>query len=192
MRGGRREGVTRIGNGEANGVMNCASGDFIVANEPREDGKACGVGAGPGIGALLVGEQIPDGSGAGVPGSGLRIRAVEFVEETSGGVEDEDVAITGTGIGVALDGRGERDGHGTGVALAAVRGVIDGDERLRGIDHRVGDADGGALILPSAEIGVQADGCADEVDYVGGVGINGSGGNVFVPEIVGRKRNEAV
>src|SRR5580704_1274522 len=147
MGGGRCESVTGIGHGETNGVVDCAAGDFIVANEAREDREACGVGAGPGVGTLLVGEKIPDGSRTSVPGSGLRIGAEEFVEEASGSVEDEDVAITGSRIGVALDGRGERDGHGPDVALAAVGSVIDGDERLRGIDYRVGNADGGALIL---------------------------------------------
>jgi len=69
-------------NGEANGMFDGAGGDFVVANEAGKDGQAGGVGAGPGVGALLVGEEIPDGAGARIPLRGLRIRTVEFVEKT--------------------------------------------------------------------------------------------------------------
>ena len=167
-------------------------GDFVVANEAGKDGQAGGVGAGPGVGALLVGEEIPDGAGARIPLRGLRIRTVEFVEKTIGAVEDENVAIAGAGIRVTLNGSGERDGHGTEIALGAIGGVVDGNEGLRGVDDGVGDTHRGTVIQTGAEIGMQANGIADEVEDVGRVGIDGRGRDVFVPEIVGRERKEAV
>jgi len=169
-----------------------AGGDFVVANEAGKDGQAGGVGAGPGVGALLVGEEIPDGAGARIPLRGLRIRTVEFVEKTIGAVEDENVAIAGAGIRVTLNGSGERDGHGTEIALGAIGGVVDGNEGLRGVDDGVGDTHRGTVIQTGAEIGMQANGIADEVEDVGRVGIDGRGRDVFVPEIVGRERKEAV
>jgi len=108
-----------------------------------------------------------------------------------GFVEDENVAIAGAGIGVAFDGSGERNGHGAGVGLAAIGLVVDGNERLGGIDNRVGNAHVRAVVFPLAEIGMDADARADVVDNGGGIGIDGSGGNILVPEIVRRKWNEA-
>src|SRR5262249_45586826 len=54
---------------KTNRVIDGTGGDFVVANQSGKDGEACGVGAGPGVGALLVGEEIPDGAGIGIPGS---------------------------------------------------------------------------------------------------------------------------
>jgi hypothetical protein len=134
---------------------------------------------------LLVGEEIPDGAGICVPGSGLRVGTVEFVEKAVGVVENEDVAIAGAGIGVALDGSGERNGHGAGVGFATVGGVVDGNERLRAVDDGVGNAQVGTVVFAGTEVGMNADGGADVVDDVGGIGIDGRGRNVFVPEVVG-------
>jgi hypothetical protein len=192
VRGGRNESRGCALNREANSVLDGAGGDFVVANEAGEDGEAGGVGAGPGVRALLVGEKIPNGAGAYVPLRGLRIGAVELVEETIGTVEDEDVAIAGAGIRVALNGSGERNGHGSGIALGTVGSVVDGNEGLRAVDDGVGDAHGGAVIQTGAEIGMQANGIANEIEEVGGVGIDGRGRDVFVPEIVGREWKEAI
>ena len=182
--GGRSESSTGILQCETDRVIDGACGDFIVANESREDGETGGVGAGPGVGALLVGEKIPDSAGTGVPGSGLGVGTVELVEEAVGVIENEDVAIAVAGVGVAFDIRGERDGHGAGIGLGGVGGVVDGDERLSGIDNGVGNADIGAVVEARTEVGMDAGGGADVRDDGGGVGVDGRGGNVFVPEIV--------
>ncbi len=192
MRSRRSEGGTGILHGEAYGVTNGARGDFVIANQAGKNGEAGGVGAGPGIGALLVGDKIPDGAGSGVPCGGLRIGTIEFVEEASVVVENEDVAIAVAGIGIAFDGRGERNGHGACVAFAAVSGVIHGNEGLSGVDHGVGNADGRAVVLTGAEIRMKTDGSADEIDDGGRVGIDGRGRNIFVPQAIGWEREEAV
>src|SRR5208337_215520 len=159
---------------------------------PRKDRQAGRIGAGPGVGALLIGEKIPDGAGAGVPGSGLRVGAVEFVEEAVGIVEHEDVAIASARIGVALNGCSERNGHGAGIAFIAVGGVGDGDERLRGIHDGVGDAHVGAVVFAGTEIRVEANRGADVANVIRRVGVNGGAGDIFVPEIVAREWQEAV
>ena len=143
-------------------------------------------------GTLLVGEKIPDGAGIGVPTGGLRIGTVELVEEAVGIVENENVTIAGAGIGIALDGSGERNGHGTGVAFAAVGLIVDGNERLRAVYDGVGNADVGAVVLAGAEIGMDADGGADVIDDCGRIGIDRGGGDVCVPEIVRGEWEEIV
>lgn len=115
---------------EANGVIDRPLGDFIVTNETRENWEACGIGAGPGVGAPLVGSEIPHGARSCVPIRGLRIRTIQFVEETSVGVENQDVAIAAAGIGVAFNGGGKRNRHRASVALAAVCGVVDRQQGL--------------------------------------------------------------
>lgn len=122
----------------------------------------------------------------------MRIGTVEFIEEAVGVVEDEDMAIAGARIGIALDGSSERDGHGARVAFTTVGGVGDGNESLGGIDDGVGDAHVGAVVFTGTEIGMEANGGADVVDVVGGVGIDVGGGDVFVPEIVGGEWEKTV
>ena len=142
---------------ETKGVIDGAGSHFIIANEAGEDGESGRIGAGPGVRTLLVGEKIPNGARVGVPGRVLRVGAVEFVEEAVGVVENEDVAIAGTRIGVALDGRSKRNGHRASVGFAAVSGVIDGDERLGAIDNGVRNAHVGAVIFAGPEVGMNAD-----------------------------------
>jgi hypothetical protein len=168
---------------ETNRVMDGAGGDFVVADESREDGEPGGVGAGPGVGALLVSEKIPDGAGGCVPGRSLRVGTVEFVEQAAGVVENEDVTIAGAGIGVAFDGNGEGDGHEAGIGFA-VGGVVDGNGRLRGIDYGVGNTHARAVVEAGAEIRMKADGRADARDDGGGVGVDRRRRDVFVSEIV--------
>ena len=94
------------------------------------------------------------------------------------------MAIAGAGIRVALDGSGEGDGHGTGVALGTISCVVDEDERLGAVNDGVGDAHGGTVIKAGAKIGMKANGGADEVEDVGGVGIDLRSRDVLVPKIV--------
>ena len=115
---------------KANGVIDGPSGDFIVTNQTRENGEACGISAGPGVGALFVVSEIPHGARGCVPIGGLRIRTIQFVEETSVGIENQDVAIAAAGIGIAFNGGGERNRHRASVALTAVRGVFDRQQGL--------------------------------------------------------------
>lgn len=87
MRGGRNETGAGVGKSEANGVIDGAGGNFVVTNEAGKNGKPGGVGAGPRVGALLVGEEIPDRAGGCVPSGGLRIGRIELVEEAVGFIE---------------------------------------------------------------------------------------------------------
>jgi hypothetical protein len=192
MRSGWNETRRRILNGEANGVFDNASGDFIVTNEAGKDGEAGGVGACPCVRALFVREEVPNGPGTGVPLRGLGIRTVEFVEEAVSPVEDKDVTIAGTGIGIALNGSSKRDGHGARITFSAVSSVIDGHGRLRAVDDRIGDTHGGIVVKTGAKIGMQSDAGADETKDASGIGIHGGGRNVLVPKIFGGEWNKAV
>ena len=122
----------------------------------------------------------------------MRVGTVEFIEKTVGVVENEDVTIAGAGVGVAFDVNGERNRHGAGVGFAAVGGVVDRDERLRGIDDGVGSADVRAVVEAGAEVGMNADARSDVGDDGAGVGINGHGRDVLVPEIVRGERKETI
>lgn len=184
MGGRRNEASAGILQRETDRVIEGTCGDFVIADKAGENGEAGGVGARPGVRTLLVGEKIPDGAGIGVPAGGLRIGAVEFIEEAVGLIENQDVTIAGAGIGIALDGIGECDGHGARVALAAIGLVINGDEGLGGVDDRVGDAHVGTVVLASAEIGMEANRGTHVIDEGSGVRINRRGRNIFVPEIV--------
>lgn len=169
---------------ETDRMLDGRRGNFVIADKAGEDGESGGVGAGPGVRALLIGEKIPDGAGISIPTGGLRLGTVKLVKEAVGFVENEDVAVAGAGVGIALDGIAKCDGHGARVAFAAIGLVIDGDEGLGGVDNRVGDAHVGAVVLSLAEIGMQANGRANVIDEGGGVGINGRGRDVLVPEII--------
>jgi len=188
--GGNKTG-TGVLQGEADGVIESASGDFVVTNQTWKNRETCSIGAGPGVRTLLVGKKIPDGPRIGVPTGGLRIGTIELVQKTIGFIENEDVAVAGAGIGIALDGGGKRNGHGARVAFAAVGLIVDGNERLCGIDNGVRNADVGTVVFAGAKIGMDADGRADEIDDGGGIGIDAGRGDVCVPEIVRRKGNEA-
>ena len=121
----------------------------------------------------------------------MRIGRVKLVEEAIGFIENKNVAIAGAGIRVALDGSGERNGHGAGIAFARRRLIVEGMKRLRGIDDGIGNAHAGTVVLTGAEIGMKSDGGADVINDGGGVGVDGGGGDVFIPEIVGGERKEA-
>ena len=188
---GRTKAALLLARREANGVLDFAGGDFVVANQAGEDGEAGGVGGGPGVGTLLVIEQIPNCGGGGVPTAvGIGVAAVELVEPAIGVVEDEDVAVAAAGIWIALDGRVGGHGHGAGIAFVAVGGEVDGHEAAG--DDDIGNANRAALISAGAEVGMKADAGADEVDVIGRIGIDLRGGDVGVPEIVGGKWEEAV
>ena len=62
MGGGRSETGARILQRETNRVIDGSSGDVVVTNESGEDGEAGGVGAGPGVRALLISKKIPNGA----------------------------------------------------------------------------------------------------------------------------------
>ena len=110
--------------GEADGVIDVAGGDFVVADQASKDGQAGSVGGSPSVRALLVAEEIPDGSGACRPAVGATGGGVQLVEETVGVIEHEDMLIAG--IGLAFNGVRERDGHRAGIAFAR---RIDVDDR---------------------------------------------------------------
>ena len=66
------------------------------------------------------------------------------------------------------------------------------DGRLIRTHHGVGDADGAAAKLPRAEIGMDANGAADEINERGGIGVHCGGGNILIPGIIRREGKEAV
>ena len=45
---------------EAQGMLDLAAGDFVVAAKSGKDGQAGSVGGSPGVGTLFVIEKIPD------------------------------------------------------------------------------------------------------------------------------------
>ena len=118
-------------------------------------------------------------------------RARKLVEETIRIVENENVAITGAGIGVTLDGRGNRNGHRPGIAFASIGGEVDGDGRLLPTDNEVGNADRRAQILARPKVRVHASASPDEIDDCSGIRIHWRGRNIGVPKTVGGKRYEA-
>src|SRR6266446_9092914 len=161
MRSGRHNRGAAVLQSEAQRVIDCSGGDFVVAGKAGENRKAGSVGASPRIGTLFVRKKIPDGSGSDVPGIAGDGGAEKFIEKTIRIVEDEDMAGSGAGIGIALHRRSYGNGHGTGVTLAAVGGEIHRDGWLLAADDEIRNADCGALKLTGSEIGMHADCVAD-------------------------------
>src|SRR5579872_4008565 len=101
---------------EAKSVRDLAAGGFVVAHEPRENRQAGGVGGSPRERALRVILQIPHGGGACVPRTiGIDAGTIEFVEPAIVVVEDQDVAVARSGIGVTLDVGIYWNWHGSGI-----------------------------------------------------------------------------
>ena len=72
MAGGRSEGLTRLGHGEAESVMDGAGGDFVIASEAGKDGQAGGVDGSakvpstvaPPIGGAVFGTAVASTAGS--------------------------------------------------------------------------------------------------------------------------------
>jgi hypothetical protein len=170
---------------EADRVMDGAGRDFVVADESRKDGQTGSIGGSPRIWALFVTEKIPDCRGIGVPGIGLRVGAIELVQEAVGVIESQDVAIAVAGIRVTLDGICERDGHRAGITFTTVGGEIYGNIRLLQTANRIGNANGRPLVLTGAEIRMKPDRRANEIDDGAGIGVDHGGRDVLVPRAGG-------
>ena len=83
---------------EAEGVLNAARSDFVIAHEAGKDRQASRIRRRPGVRTLLIAEQIPHRGRIGVPASvGIDGRIVELVKKAIAVVEDEHVAIAGAG-----------------------------------------------------------------------------------------------
>jgi hypothetical protein len=132
---------------EAQCVIDLSSGNFIVTSEPGKNRKAGSVGAGPGVGPLLVRKKIPNGGGASVPGIPRDHGVIQFVEKTIRIVENENVAVASAGVRIAFDQRSYGNRHGTGIALAAEGSKIHRHGRLLAGDDEVRNADSGAGVV---------------------------------------------
>jgi hypothetical protein len=55
-----RECLAAVLQREAEGMLDLAAGDFVVAGKSGKDGQAGSVGGSPGVGTLFVIEKIPD------------------------------------------------------------------------------------------------------------------------------------
>src|SRR5206468_11151125 len=84
------------------------------------------------------------------------------------------------------------DGLGPGIALSGKCPQRDRHFGLRTRDRLVGNANGLIVKCSRAEIGMQSYRRSNEIDDVGRIGIDRSGGYVGVPQTAGRTRNEAV
>lgn len=193
MSGGRDEGGAGLLKREADGMSDPATCGLIVPDETGENRQTRGIGGSPSEGTLRVILQIPDGRGAYVPSTvGIQARAIEFIEPAIVVVQDEDVAVTGAGIRVALDVGVRRNGHGAGIAFVAVGVKEDVHRGLQSADDRIGNTHVAAMMFARAKIGVERDGRADEADVGIGVGIDGCSGDVLIPGVVGGEGAEAV
>jgi len=65
--GGVDVGVAGAVEGDADGMVQAAGGDFVIADEAGEDRQAGGVGGGPSLGAQRGRGQVPLGARVGVP-----------------------------------------------------------------------------------------------------------------------------
>jgi hypothetical protein len=117
---GRREDLAGLRHGEAQGVMDGAGGDLVVAGEAGEDRQAGGVGGGPGVRVLVVGGHIPDGCGGGAPLAAGEMSIAELIEPAAILFDHEHVTVAVAGFGVTLDESGRADGHRTRVAFGGV------------------------------------------------------------------------
>ena len=121
MRGRRDEGGDAVLKREADGVGDLAAGSFVIANQARENRQTRGIGGRPGERALRVILQIPNGGGSCVPSAvAVYAGAIEFVEPAIVVVQNQDVAIAGSGIGVALDVGVCGNRHGSRIAFVTI------------------------------------------------------------------------
>jgi hypothetical protein len=80
--------------GEAESVLDITRGVLVVAHQTGEDGQTSAVGGRPGIGALFVSQQVPDGGGVGVPtavavrGRVAQLMVVQLIEEAVGVIQN--------------------------------------------------------------------------------------------------------
>ena len=118
-------------------------------------------------------------------------RAIKFIQPAIVAIKNQHVAVAIPGLRIAFNGSICRNRHGAGIAFISIGREVDIRERGRA-DDNVGNANGRALIKARAKIGMHGDVTADEVDDGIGIGIERSAGDVQVPCIVGRKRNESV
>ncbi len=188
MRRRRSERSARLGQREAERMLNLAGSHFVIAHQARKNRQSGRVGGGPGVGPLLVAQQIPHRGRIGIPAPvGIHRRVVEFVEKTIAVVEHEHVAIAGTGR-TAFDRSTLRNRHGSGIALAPVRAEIHIHQRLAAIDHDVGNAVG-RIVAP---VGMNVHRADPVADNRVGIRVDGRGRDIGVPKTVAGEGNKAV
>jgi hypothetical protein len=167
----------RVLDREAQGVPDGSRPNLVVADESRKNGQARGVGRRPAVGTQRVRSQVEDGTGVGVPASSAEARGVHLVEPAGPLLQREHVAV-----GPALHGRVGRDRVGTGIGLVGF-GEHDRQLRLGGGHHDVGHP----VARVGAEVGMEMQIRADGGDVGARSIVDGVGGDVAVPGVVGRK-----
>src|SRR5439155_22858253 len=147
----------RAGDREAQGVVDAAVLQVLVAREAGEDRQPGGVGRGPGLRPQVVRVEAPDRPRSGTPGRlpGLRrVERVQLVEAAGVAVDDDRVAIAGR-VAAALD----RHVLGDRVrALIRLARVLELHAHLVVVvrDGRVGDPERLFVVDAGAGVGVAA------------------------------------
>ena len=83
--------AARLGDGDAERVVDPAPRDVLVAGEAGEDRQACGVGGRPAGGAKAVRAEAPDRARAGRPATALAAEGEELVEPAGVAVDEDRV-----------------------------------------------------------------------------------------------------
>src|SRR5881392_26843 len=96
-------------------------------------------------------------------------------------------------IRVTLDQSSRRDWHRPWVGLTLICNNPDRNFRLScGVNHLVWNTDRTSAVESGAEIGMQRRGSSDKGNNVSGVRIDWHPGDVGIPRVIARERNEAV
>ena len=115
--------TSRILHGEAEGVVDGAGGNFVVAHQPWEDGQPSGIRRGPAPGPLLIILQVPNRLRIGAIGSVAAHGAEGFIQHAGVAVQYQNVLVTRVVIAICgepLDGRVGREWGAGNIALAGV------------------------------------------------------------------------
>src|SRR5580704_5424065 len=101
-----RERLLAVLQGESQRMLDLSAGNFVVASQTGEHWQTGRIGGSPGVGALLIVEQIPDRGGCCFPATILlRIRAVHLIEPAIIAVEHQNMPVAIAGLGIALNRR---------------------------------------------------------------------------------------
>jgi hypothetical protein len=104
-------------------MVDLAGGNFLVANEPREDREAGGVGARPPERAERIRTKVEPGTGTRRPPVAGLAGDVQLEQLARFALQRDHMTIATGGAGCSFDPRVEWHGERTRVALIAVRVV---------------------------------------------------------------------
>ena len=166
--------------------------NFVIAHQSRKDGKPGSIGRRPCVGPLLARQQIPCGSGVGVPCAAPGCTRVEqFVEPALAVVEHEHVPVAAR-VGIAFNRRIGRDRHRAGIALVGIGQQVHSHGTLAGVHDDIRDTDLAARIESGAEVGMNGSVPADKVDEGRRIRIHGRSRDVLIPQVARRERHKTV